>query len=495
MNQLMSLISGNTSSTPVHAMTSGGSESGQAFAQVLQQLGKLSSGEARPLSELALAASARPGIPSALLQALAGHSGAEQWMEQLDKLEALLQSEDAGGPDLAPLDEAEQQELLVMVDEMIRMLVQTQTQASASSMMEADGTPELEQTLSKLATLLTEAALAGAGSPGLHDRSVAVGEDSMTSAAAEPRQGATLKQELLQAVQQLRAELVQGLEPAAEQKYGPLLERQLAALTALVSGKRADSALPTGLAVDMESELDLKGGTLQVVTRSASGAQDHLLKLSHSLLFRPEWTVQAVGERKTQTGGEALPEDSAFPAPAAAAAVLPDTGNKAPQTSRLVFSQPVPIQQFAETMTGMLIKQFRTSGGQGTTEARLTLHPEQLGEVNIRITLHHGQLTAQIMADNSMAKDMLESQLSQLRSALQQQGLQVDRLEVSQPQAHAQSELGGRQPGSQREQQSEHRHNESASGGESRFDSELNEISEQLGLDGLGYGRTVNVTA
>src|SRR5690625_1377684 len=60
----------------------------------------------------------------------------------------------------------------------------------------------------------------------------------------------------------------------------------------------------------------------------------------------------------------------------------------------------------------------------------MKLFPEQLGHLDITIRLHHGQMVAQFVADSLAGKELLESQLYQLRTSLQSQGIQVDRLEV-----------------------------------------------------------------
>lgn len=46
--------------------------------------------------------------------------------------------------------------------------------------------------------------------------------------------------------------------------------------------------------------------------------------------------------------------------------------------------------------------------------------------------MQNGHLVAQFMTEHSGAKDMLEQQMNQLRAALQSQGLQVEKLEVTQ---------------------------------------------------------------
>ena len=53
----------------------------------------------------------------------------------------------------------------------------------------------------------------------------------------------------------------------------------------------------------------------------------------------------------------------------------------------------------------------------------LTLSPENLGQVDVKLTMHNGQLVAHFAAQTLLGKEMLEGQLSQLKQSLQGQGL------------------------------------------------------------------------
>ncbi|NMD69110.1 flagellar hook-length control protein FliK [Bacillus sp. DNRA2] len=68
----------------------------------------------------------------------------------------------------------------------------------------------------------------------------------------------------------------------------------------------------------------------------------------------------------------------------------------------------------------------------GTDEAKFSMYPEHLGHLEIKIAAQKGHITAQIIADTQTAKEALEGQLSMLKQALQQQGLQVQKIEIIQ---------------------------------------------------------------
>jgi len=76
----------------------------------------------------------------------------------------------------------------------------------------------------------------------------------------------------------------------------------------------------------------------------------------------------------------------------------------------------------------------RSNFGQtnGTNRLLIKLYPEHLGQVRIELLQVNGVMTARILASTALGKEMLDSQLHQLRSAFLQQNLQVERIDVSQ---------------------------------------------------------------
>jgi flagellar hook-length control protein FliK len=114
---------------------------------------------------------------------------------------------------------------------------------------------------------------------------------------------------------------------------------------------------------------------------------------------------------------------------------------------------PLPVEQFAKEMTNFVVSKLDFVKLNGMTEAKISLYPEHLGQVDIKITMQNGQLVATFMTEHAGAKGLLEQQMSQLRASLQIQGIQVEKLEVTQNQSlesHMNQE--GRQPSSDQQQ-------------------------------------------
>ncbi|WP_282941813.1 flagellar hook-length control protein FliK [Paenibacillus sp. RC67] len=105
------------------------------------------------------------------------------------------------------------------------------------------------------------------------------------------------------------------------------------------------------------------------------------------------------------------------------------SGTHAAKTPVLLMQAPT----FTEDMSQFVMKSFTVNAiAEGITEAKLSLYPQHLGQVDVKLTMHNGQLIAQFVAESMSGKEMLESQMSQLRATLQNQGIQVDKLEVTQ---------------------------------------------------------------
>ena len=57
--------------------------------------------------------------------------------------------------------------------------------------------------------------------------------------------------------------------------------------------------------------------------------------------------------------------------------------------------------------------------------------PASLGSVNVQIAAKDGVITAQFTAQNETVKAAIESQLVQLRTQFEEQGIKVDAVEVT----------------------------------------------------------------
>lgn len=72
-----------------------------------------------------------------------------------------------------------------------------------------------------------------------------------------------------------------------------------------------------------------------------------------------------------------------------------------------------------------------------STEIKLTLKPEHLGDVSMKIQTQNGIVTAQFIAESQRVKEVIEAGFDQLRESLQEQGVNISQLSVSVGQENA----------------------------------------------------------
>ncbi len=64
-------------------------------------------------------------------------------------------------------------------------------------------------------------------------------------------------------------------------------------------------------------------------------------------------------------------------------------------------------------------------------EVRITLRPQHLGDVTLKILTDNGIITAQFEAESQRVKEIIESNFNMLKESLEEQGLEVSHLEVN----------------------------------------------------------------
>ncbi len=79
-----------------------------------------------------------------------------------------------------------------------------------------------------------------------------------------------------------------------------------------------------------------------------------------------------------------------------------------------------------------IINKAQMSNAQGITRLTLKLYPENLGTIRIELVQNDGVLTARLLASTAHGRELLDSQVHQLKQAFVQQNIQVDRLDIAQ---------------------------------------------------------------
>ncbi len=151
----------------------------------------------------------------------------------------------------------------------------------------------------------------------------------------------------------------------------------------------------------------------QAHPRSASGAG------AHDKLWIPD-PGQSSTAATDGVGG--LPENSASPLLSAAV-----DGNPAAQPAELgSAAYDVGLQEAIESLHGTI----QLTARQGLSQARISLQPEELGEIRINLTQTAQGLLARVTAESPAAAQALAAAHAQLRQSLSSLGINLTRLDV-----------------------------------------------------------------
>lgn len=208
------------------------------------------------------------------------------------------------------------------------------------------------------------------------------------------------------------------------------------------SEPRVEMYSKADLATDVRRLLGASASTRSMLDAAAAGTTEAVITDEGST---PVLAGMAASMKKTVLAEEALPAGEAAtaePEVVTAGQLSLRHGITAPLKAE---AAPVPVQQFAQEMNTFISGKLEIVKKGGVAEATITLFPENLGQVDVKITMQNGNLVAQFMTQHAGTKDMLEQQMSQLRLALQSQGIQVERLEVTQNNSSPQSQWTGGQ--------------------------------------------------
>lgn len=182
------------------------------------------------------------------------------------------------------------------------------------------------------------------------------------------------------------------------------------------------------------AQLNGQSGDQQQANVSAK-AQAMLGKLQATMTSHVVRTVSV--EQMTGTATETTDE----------AAKLEGAATNAPTTVTLPFAQTTlnrlmqPVQaadivvvkaeNLAAELPEMVIKRASLIEAPGRHDFRIILEPQGLGEIEIHVQKIGNQISLQINAENVTTKGLLDTGIASLKTQLQAQGIQYDRIEVN----------------------------------------------------------------
>jgi flagellar hook-length control protein FliK len=210
-----------------------------------------------------------------------------------------------------------------------------------------------------------------------------------------------------------------------------------------------EGRLPFGASGDLNSETLLEAQARQLSENSQALKNQAALKAAAQQPANPNSTPEGV---TAKTPEEVFGLKSAVPK----SEILPmqALGNKIGQIdadskdSSFLFSQDQMPQHLAKLENAaqrseaaqrglisqtlnQIVQKAVLSFNNGQHEVQIDLKPDFLGHIRMQIVTESQQVAVRIVAELPFVKDMLESNLNQLKAELQAQGLKVDELEVS----------------------------------------------------------------
>lgn len=98
-------------------------------------------------------------------------------------------------------------------------------------------------------------------------------------------------------------------------------------------------------------------------------------------------------------------------------------------TDEVVLNEKTTID--TESILKQIQNQLKVSTTLDNTKMEFQLNPENLGKLTIQLASKDGMITAQITTQNTVVKEVIESQILQLRENMNNQGLKVEAVEVT----------------------------------------------------------------
>ncbi len=141
----------------------------------------------------------------------------------------------------------------------------------------------------------------------------------------------------------------------------------------------------------------------------------------------PEQAAAAPAPTEAVASAEAPPSAEA-PAPAAPTGSLAVTGPAPAGDAKTIELQGAAD---AAPLRGAIVDQIEAYSKGGAPSVKLILQPEHLGEIQVKLTLVDGSISAMVKVDNPQVREAVAQQLEVMRTTLADQGIKIDKLEVS----------------------------------------------------------------
>ncbi len=187
-----------------------------------------------------------------------------------------------------------------------------------------------------------------------------------------------------------------------------------------------EEAEPTAEEAPLKVQVEV---TVDESTRTTDGMEEAFDPNKQTETASRTTTHETAGEGSGQehTENGAKEKEGLFP--------TPQTTTTTTQTVNHVGDIIETVRSYTSAEGENIMRQvtdyIKVNAGAETSSIEMQLHPASLGTVNIQITAANGNLTAQLAVQSEAVKNVLETQMVQLRDTLNEQGIKVEAVEVT----------------------------------------------------------------
>jgi len=220
-------------------------------------------------------------------------------------------------------------------------------------------------------------------------------------------------------------------DPTFAEKYKAINETMSEVATTVNNAEKGEKTVKLSEeAVELADELEvaLEDGKMVVKGKES-------LRSSAQSNQQAETQADTQTETKAETSVEVKDEglNTADKAVINEAPVAVSTDTAVAARVEQAVSRPVPQQPVdtANVIEQIMNQVKLTNAGSNFTEIRLTLRPETLGDIILRVITQNGIVMAQFEAENQRVKEALESSMNLLRDSLEEAGVKFSELSVS----------------------------------------------------------------
>lgn len=176
---------------------------------------------------------------------------------------------------------------------------------------------------------------------------------------------------------------------------------------------------------DYTVSIQRDGETVQmkVTVDDASGAKS----VTEEVTDTPEVEVQSFSKHKENNASDM---DNRGEGNSAGSTLL-QTSAQQIEVNEVQTAEPVFQSAQTEEIMDQIMEYMKINLKADTQELEMQLHPASLGTVNVQIAAKDGVLTAHFTTQNETVRAVIETQLIQLKTQFEEQGIKVDAVEVT----------------------------------------------------------------